>query len=777
MIMKSFVLLIYFFLLMPLGFGQGVMGEEDLRNFKSADLTEAQLIQIEGELASLNTSIEDTREMSIEKGMPEVQFELLVERINNLKKIAAESDNVLQEKEVDLVPLSVDSDFEKKGGWVFGSEIFSNKALSFEPNQSISTPDAYVLGAGDELQVVIYGVQQFTQTVRVTKNGTIFLANIGSINIGGLQLGAAMQLIERKAGSIYQTLSSGRSELSVTVSDFKTIQVTMIGVEQPGNYTISSLGTVFNALHIAGGPNKNGTYRNIELIRNNTVFKVIDLYDFLTAGDLSSNLALKNNDIIRVPTYQTRVEVTGEVKRPGLFELKDEEGFEELMLYFAGFSEGAYLKNIQLTTTTDAELRIKTISKEEFGSISFKPGDKLRVGKLLFSYENKVRISGAVFRPFDYELEDGMKISDLLSKADGLTDDAYGQRALILRKGEKLQAEIIGVNLIEILENPDSEENILLLKNDELIVSSVLLLKEKQNVIIAGEVINPGEFSYAKNLTLYDLIILAGGFKESASTKVEIARTTDSSSTDTKIITLEIDRQLKSNSENFKLLPNDVVSIRKILNYNLAEEISLVGEINYPGTYAIKSQNERIGDLILRAGGLNEKANPNGIKIIRKSNMSSTTTEDDNVVIIPIDYEKILKNPDTKTNIIVQKGDQILVERLVQTTAVSGAVAMETEIPVKGNKSARYYINSSGGFAENAKKKKTYVIYSNGIAKTTKNFILFKVYPKPEFGSIVVVPEKSEKVGGLSMQEIVGLSAILSSATGITIAIISLVTP
>lgn len=775
--MKGFLLIFSFILLIPISLSQGVISSEDLENFDAAELSEVQLFQIQTELESMNTTLESSRALIIEKGMPLAQFNLLSERLSKLKKQHNKPEISEQKIEFEHPPLSVASDFEKKDGWVFGSEIFSNKSLSFEPNQSLSTPDAYVLGAGDELQVVIYGIQQFTETVRVSKNGTIFLSNIGSVNVGGLQLGAAVQLINKKAASIYQTLNNGRSDLSVTISEFKTIQVTMIGVEQPGNYTLSSLASVFNGLHMAGGPSENGSYRNIELIRNNKIFKKIDLYDFLTAGDLSSNLSLQNNDIIRVPTYTTRVEVTGEVKRPGLFELKEGENFERLLLYCSGFTENAYTKNIQLTTATDAEYKIETIPKSAFKTIVFKSGDKLKIGKLLSSFENMVSISGAVYRPFEYELVDGMRISDLLNKADGLTDDAFAERALILRRDEKLQAEIIGVNLLDIIANPDSDENILLVKNDELIVSSISELKEDQNIVIAGEVSNPGEFAYAKNLTLYDLIIMAGGFKTSASNKVEIGRISDSTTKETKIITLEIDPLLESNTQNFKLEPNDIVSVRRLLNYNLAEGISLVGEINYPGIYAIRSDNERIGDLIARSGGLNERANPNGIKIIRKLNINSSTTEDDNVVIIPIDYESILKNPNSKANILIQKGDEIRVERLVETTAVSGAVAMETEIPVKNNKSAKYYIKSSGGFSDNANKKKTYVIYSNGVAKTTKNFGLFEIYPNPEFGSTIVVPEKSEKPDGLSTQEIVTLSAILSSATGITVALISLVTP
>ncbi|WP_066759140.1 SLBB domain-containing protein [Crocinitomix algicola] len=776
--MKKLLTLFSFIFICNYCFSQDIIGYEDLSNFDVSLLTDKELYAIHKELNARNMTLADARPIVIEKGMSQEQFKLLEER---LALIDPQEEDIIdmESKALDYkhIPYSEESDFEKKDGWIYGSEIFANKALSFEPNQVLSSPEAYQLGTGDQLEVVIFGVQQFSQTVRINQNGTIFLKNIGAVAIGGLQLGAASQLIKDKASKIYKTIQTGNSQISVTITDFKTIQVTMIGVIQPGNYALSSLSTVFNALHVAGGPNKNGTYREIQLIRNNTIYKTIDLYDFLTAGDLTGNVSLQNNDIIRVPTYQKRVEVIGEVKRPGLFELIDGETFDDLMTYCSGFNEGAYTKNIKLTTTTESEYKITTVTQDKFDALEFKSGDKLQVDKIRETYENRVIVSGAVFRPAEYELTDGMRVLDLLQKADGTTADAFTDRALIVRRDEKLQPEIIGVNLLKIQEDPSSEDNIPLLKDDELIVSSITDLKESQSVVLSGEVMNPGIFQFANNMSLYDLIILGGGLKTSASTKVEIARTSSNESNETKIIQVEIDLSLNSTSSNYQLQPNDVISVRKQFNYSEAEEISLAGEVQYPGTYAIKSENERVGSVIDRSGGLTNRANPKGIKIIRQLDINSTSLEDNSVVVIPINYEAIKKNPDSKANILIQEGDEIRVEKLVETTVVTGAVEMETEIPINGNKSAKYYIKASGGFKENANKKKTYVIYSNGMAKTTKRFAFFKFYPKPDFGSTIIVPEQAEKVDGLTTQEMVALSAILSSATGVTVAIISLLKP
>ncbi len=785
--MKNVLLFLFCFLAIPACFGQKIFEEENLSTVKVRLLSEAELIQINQTLKDQNISITELRTIAVQKGMSQQEFELLEKRLEELE---VTGNNSTENKTVDQskpTKQDLNAQIEKPNDpqsdtWVYGSEIFANKALSFEPNQSLSTPDAYLLGTGDELEVVIYGIQEFTQTTRIDKQGKIFLRNIGSVQVGGLALGAAIQLIEKKASTIYSTLASGRSQLSVTVTNFKTIQITMIGVKQPGNYTLSSLATVFNALHIGGGPSENGSYRNIELIRNNEVIKTIDLYRFLTKGDLSGNVGLQNNDIIRVPTYQTRVEVVGAVKRPGMFELKPTEGFDALIEYASGFAENAYLKTAQLTTTTDTELKIQTIAKDEFNTISFKPGDKLRIGELLETYQNKVTISGAVYRPSDYELTEGMTIYDLVMQADGLTEDAFAGRALLMRKGNQLQPTVIGLNLTAILADSGAVANIPLERDDELIVSSVNELKETLNVRIAGEVLEPGSYEYAENLTVYDLVLIAGGFKESASNKVEIARIPtgkggDSSRVEPQIFTIQIDQGFEKNAQNFELQPYDVVSVRKARNYKMIEEVMVAGEVNFPGTYAIQQENERIGDIIARSGGLKDRANIKGIKIVRNANVNRTSEEDDGTIIIPIDYKKIVNNQNSDANIRVRNGDQIYVERLIQTTKVNGAVAIETEIPIKRSKSARYYVNAAGGFKQEANKKKTYVIYANGMAKTTKNFLLFKVYPKPDYGSSIIVPEKNINQDGMTTQEVVALSTILSSITGITIAIITLVQP
>jgi protein involved in polysaccharide export with SLBB domain len=777
---KLFLLFLFSLGILFTGFSQTILSAQDLSKVNVSMLSQSDIDKIKSELQTQNITIEDLKVISLSKGMPIEQFNLLEQRLNTIQS----SDLLI--KEIDLQPKEIeekekiDVRIESHSTSVFGSEIFLNSRLSFEPNQQLATPSTYELGTGDELQIVIYGIQQFVQNVRINKEGKIILNNIGEIHLAGLQFGAAIELIKRKSSRIYTTLSSNQSEISVTLTNIKSIQITMIGVKKPGNYSVSSLSTVFNALHASGGPNENGSFRAIELIRNGKVIKTIDLYDFLLKGDLSSNVNLQNDDIIRVPPYLKRVKLIGEVQRQGVFDLKLDENFRDLLVYCSGFKENAYSHSIELTRMTDKELKLLTIENEDFDSLQLYSGDVIEIGKILSSFENRVSIKGAVYRPKRFELKEGMRISDLIKLADGLTDDAFKERALLVRQGKDLMPEIIGVNLNEIISSSGgSASNILLQKEDELIVPSKLEFQEKQNISIYGEVQMPGDYPYIRAITLYDLIVQAGGFKESASRKVEIARVVtqenETAAASSEIIQFEVAKDFVELTQNIPLKPFDVISIRKMPQYQFTKSVSISGASLFPGKYVISKPNERVGDIIQRAGGLTDKANEGGVKIIRSlevidlDNKSSLTS-----IVIPIDYKKISRNKNSKANINIKENDLIIIEELFQTVSVIGAVEMKSEVPIVRNKRAKYYINASGGFKGNAKKKGTYVIYANGMAARTSNFGFFKVYPKPDFGSQIVVPEKPVKENNVGTREIIGMSSVLTSITGMTIALINL---
>jgi len=762
---------------------------QDLSKVRVEDLSDPQIDKIRSEMKKRNLALEDLQNLAYSKGMSPVQFSILSDRLKlsvqqelSMSESAKEKEETTQVKNQKTTSkTAVQSEKYQK---IFGSEIFSNAQLSFEPNQSLATPGGYVLGPGDELEIILYGMQQFQQTTRVTKEGFVTVPNVGSVKVGGLQFGAALELLKKKSGVIYTSLKSGASELSVSLTNFKTIQVTIIGALNPGNYNVSSLATAFNALHSAGGPGENGSFRSIELIRKGKVIKVIDLYAFLSKGDISGNLNLQNDDIIRVPPYANRVEIEGEVKRPGIFELKNGEGLSELLTYCSGYTENAYHGAVSVTRMSDKKKKIITIDKTGFDTLKLESGDLIKVDPILDLYENRILVKGAVYHPGEYQLVEGMRISDLINKADGFREDAYLERALLIREQPDMLKEVVGVDLRAIKSSPGSVNDLLLKNEDELVVPSAFDFEENRTVEVNGEILNPGKFPFIRKMKLYDLIIQAGGVKESAAEIVEISRVTNTDSTGLKIeaetIMLTVLEDLSNDSSNIELMPFDIVSIRKKSSYNMVNSVHVEGEVLYPGKYGIGEKNERISSIIERAGGLNDKANSNGVKIIRTidyvDDLDPMTIER-KVITVPVDYRRILRNKKHRSNVRVLPGDKIVIEQNIQTVKVVGEVELCSQLPKVRNKRAKFYINTAGGFKDQADKRKVYVIYANGYARKTKSFLFFKSYPKPEYGSQVVVPRKPEDKKRMTTGELVGISGVLSSVTGMTIALIKLLQP
>jgi protein involved in polysaccharide export with SLBB domain len=781
-----------------------LFSSQNLSQFKVETLTDAQINSIKLEMKKRNLTVEDLGRVAMMKGMTEEQFTLLSEKLNQKttpinafeklkptepintsdkltpKKIAEPDKNTKSEE--DINPETTEEPIpEEPKSLIFGSELFSSKQLNFEPNQSLATPPTYIVGAGDQLQIVIYGMQQYAEEVIVNKEGFIMLTNIGNVKAGGIQFAALLELLRKKCSYVYSSLKTGASDISVSISAFKTIQVTLIGVKNPGNYSVSSLATVFNALHAGGGPDENGSYRTIELIRNGKVIKVIDLYAFLCKGDISSNLNLQNDDIIRVPPYTKRVQVMGEIKKPGIFELKNQETYKDLLEYCSGYTDDAYTNKVLVTRISNKERKLISLEKNSMDTFGLISGDQIQVDSVLSTFENRISISGAVFRAGFYELTPSMKITDLIDKADGLTEDAHLTRALLIRQRSDLKKEIMGVNLKEIQLNPASKSNFVLKKEDQLIVPSVFEFEEESVVEITGEILKKGKYPYVRNLSLFDLIIQAGGLKESANGIVEISRIIKSDSlaksNESEIIALNLKDGVESEAKNILLKPYDIISIRKSPIYNTINSVFIEGEVLYPGKYGIGKKNERIGEILSRAGGFNDMANVNGVKIIREieyvDDLDSMKVKTKKITI-PINYESIRRNSKSKSNISVRGGDKIVVERLIQTVSVTGEVELTSEIPLIRGKSARYYINAAGGFKEDALKKRVYVVYANGIAKKTNSFLFFRFYPKPDFGAQVVVTKKADNTKKLSNTEVIGISSILTSITGMTVALIKL---
>jgi protein involved in polysaccharide export with SLBB domain len=794
-IITVFLLLLVFFQSGSL-LAQDLLKGSDLSTVKVDYLSDADIAKIKSQLKANNTTIEQVEPMALAKGMSATEFAKLKERLGSKttpdtvpkKANLDEKDEEFGRKQEKIINQKKVKD--SLNSLVFGSELYDNPTLNFEPNLKLATPINYVLGPGDELQVSVYGVQEFNASIPVTTEGKINIQYVGQISVSGMTIEAATQKIKSAISRVYSTVRSGQSQVGISLTRIRTIKVTLIGSKQPGNYSVSSLSTVYNALFLGGGPGKNGSYRNIELLRNNKVYKNIDIYKFLVNGDQSDNVGLKDNDVIRIPAYSERVTVEGQVKRPGIFEMKQGETFKDLLSFASGFNEFAYTSSVNVLQKTDKEFKVKDIKSADYGVYKPFSGDVFRVSKILNRFENRIKIEGAVFRPDTYSFYDGMRISDLIAQADGLKEDAYANRATIVRLKSDLTTEAVNVNLSKALAG-DVEANISLRKEDVVTVYSILDFVEEFKITIDGEIKKPGVYDYHDNLTLNDLLVQAGGLTGSASKRVEVARMIKSDEIDetnpnrVQLFNLEITSGNNEQIKNFGLAPFDVINIRRMAVYEKPEMITIIGSVNYTGKYVLAGKKEKIYNLIQRAGGLTSVANLDGVKIKRpiqakqieelenvdlnlgkkdsiQNKVVKKLKEDLKFATIPVDWRKIVKDPNDKTNVTLFPGDEIEVAAYNEGVKVTGNVLLTSEIPYDKGKGFGYYLDAVGGTDAKGWKKKAYVIYPNGKAAVSNTFFFIRSYPRVLPGSQIVVPEKPE-TRKMSTGEWVSIGSVITS--------------
>ena len=794
---KIFIVIILFIALFQTSTlrAQDILKGKDLSTVQVDLLTDGDVTKIKTQLESSNMSIDQVESMALSKGMSAAEFAKLKNRLATtatLDKTNAKNVNSGDElggRKQEAVGNNKEKDVANS--FVFGSELFDNPNLNFQPNLKIATPVNYVLGPGDELQVSVNGVQEFNASVPVTVEGKVNVQYVGQIAVAGLTIEVATQKIKGAISRIYSTVRSGQSQVTVSLSGIRTIMVTIIGSKQPGNYSISSLATVYNALFLGGGPGVNGTYRNIELIRNNKVYKNIDIYRFLVSGNQSDNVGLKDNDVIRIPAYTNRVTLEGAVKRPGIFEMKKGENFSHLLAFASGFNEFAYTSSVNVIQKTGKEFKVADIQESQYSSYVPLNGDEYRVSKILNRFENRIIINGAVFRPNTYSFYEGMRVSDLIKQAEGLKEDAYLKRARIVRLKEDLTKEIVNVDLATAMTG-NATTNIVLKKEDVVTVYSVLDFKEEYKVTIEGEINRPSVYDYQDNLTLNDLIIAAGGLTGSASKRVEIARMIraeeidDTNPNKVELFNIEITPDSNEQLTNFVLKPFDIVNIRRMAVIHKPEMVTVTGSVTYPGKYVLAGKKEKIYDVIKRAGGLTSLASLNGVKIKRPikkgqiedlENIDLNLGEKDSIqnklekklkeevkfATIPVDWGKVIKNQSSNANVTLLPGDEIDVSPFNETVKVAGNVLLTSEIPYNKNKGFNYYLDAVGGLDAKGWRKKAYIIYPNGEAAVSHKVLLFfRSNPTVLPGSQIVVPEKPE-TEKMSAAQWVSIASVLVS--------------
>ena len=676
---------------------------------------------------------------------------------------------------------------EAPGCNIFGHSLFSNRNLSFEPSANLATPVNYRLGPGDEVIIDIWGASENTIRQTISPEGTILVRGLGPVHLSGMTVKEANSFLQREFSKIYSGISGTEpnSEIKLTLGDIRTIQINIMGeVSVPGTYTLSAFSTVFHALYRAGGVNRIGSLRSIKVVRDGKTFADLDVYDFIMKGKMKDDIRLQEGDVIIVDPYQSLVEIVGKVKRPMFYEMKPTETVATILNYAGGFTGDAYKKAIRLVRKSGREHQVFNVDEMDYSVFRLDDGDMITIDAVLDRFENRVEVRGAVYRAGLYQLDGTVNtVKQLIKKAEGLRGDAFLNRVIIDREHEDLSHEIIAIDLGGLLNGTIAD--IPLQKNDILYIPSITDLKEEETVAIYGEVANPGTFLFSKNMTIEDLLVQAGGLlEEAATTRVEVTRrikdpkSTSFSSVLGKTFTFDIKDGfiVGGNAENFYLEPFDAVYIRRSPAYRRQQNVVVAGEVLFSGSYSLLKKNERLSDLVSKAGGVTPDAYVKGARLIRKLSDEERRRQNDAIRMaqngegkdsisiqklnlsetytVGIDLEKALANPKSDFDLVLREGDVLYIPEYVNTVKISGSVMYPNTVVYQKGKNLKFYINQAGGYGNMAKKKKVYVVYMNGTVSRLKARNASAIEP----GCEIIVPSKAEKKH-MAMAEILGISS------------------
>jgi protein involved in polysaccharide export with SLBB domain len=792
------------------------------------ELSDNQIKQIMQQAQANNLTDTQLLQSLQARGLPPEQSRILQARIDSIKKAngitndkslktQSSEDKLLQSRKLNYNPDTTLIDTQRTQKIVtmfqpkiFGSEMFKNNNLKFEPNLKIATPVNYIVGPEDQLNISVYGNSVVDWKLDVSPEGNINIPGVGVLNVAGKTFEQATASIKSKLIANNYAIGRGTS-LQVSLGNIRSIKVIIVGeVVKPGTYTLPSLATAFNALSSAGGPNDVGSYRKIEIIRNNRVIRTLDIYDFLVKGSQKDNISLQDQDVIRVPSYQIRVDLRGEVKTPALFEVLPGENLDDVIRFSGGFSDQAYTARIKVTQVSDQQRRLTDVFENDYKNYIPLRGDKYVVDRILDRYTNRVTILGAVFRPGEFELQNGLTISQLIKNAGGLKEDAFTGRGSIIRLNTDNSKQQLSFNVNDVLSKASAD--IRLQREDSVTISSKFDLRNEYKITIKGEVRKPGDFIYADSIKVADLIIRAGGFTEGASSKrIEVSRRvfdSDPRAVNTKVAqvySVNVSADLKTEDTNFSLQPYDIVSVYSLPGYETQKTVKVEGEVIYPGWYTIQKKNEKISDIIVRAGGLTQSADVEGgslkrdnaavlgvdktkidtialnkertdrLKRLQLTYKDTTTTDTTQLRnnFVGIDLKKILKKPGTNEDLILENGDVLRVPKQQQTVRVNGEVLYPSAVVYSNGKSFNEFVLNAGGFSPNALKSGAYVVYPNGTVKGTRKFLLFNNHPSVKPGSEIYVPKKPVKKGNTT-QEILAFTTGLASLGAIILGILNL---
>ena len=678
----------------------------------------------------------------------------------------------------------------ERSNQVFGRNIFNTRNLTFEPSVNIATPLNYRLGPGDEVIIDIWGASQNTIRQQISPDGTINIQKIGPVNLNGLTISEANDYLKKTLNKIYNGLNNTNdptSDIRLTLGSIRTIQINVMGeVVQPGTYSLSSFATVFHALYRAGGVSDIGSLRNVQLVRNGKNITTIDVYQFIMKGNIQDDIRLQEGDVVIVPAYDVLVKIDGKVKRPMRFEMKKDENLSTLISYAGGFDADAYTRSLRVVRQNGQEYEVNTVKDLDYSVYKMRNGDVVTAEAILNRFTNKLEIRGAVYRPGIYQLNGKLNtVRELVNEAQGLTGDAFLNRAVLYRQREDLTTEVIPVDIKAIMDG--TSQNIILAKNDILYIPSIHDLEDRGDVVIHGEVAKPDSYPYADNMTLEDLIIQAGGLREAASVvrvdvsrRIKNPRSTVDNDTIGQIYTFSLKEGfVVDGTPGFILQPYDEVYVRRSPGYQAQQNVVVEGEILFGGSYAMTSREERLSDLINKAGGTTNYAYLRGAKLTRvategekkrmgdvirlmsrqlgEAMMDSLDIHVEDHFTVGIDLEKALANPGSTADIVLREGDVVFIPKSTNTVKINGAVMVPNTVSYIAGKNIDYYLNQAGGYSDNAKKSKKFIVYMNGQVTKVKGSGKKQIEP----GCEIIVPSRSKK--RTNVGEILGYATSFSS--------------
>ena len=778
LIKKVLVILI---LLPSIVFSQEI---NDLKNIKSLDqMSDTDLIEYWDQAQKRGYSLDQIKILARAQGASEsdiLKFENRIKKIKPNEKTDTADLDETQNEISSIFGLKIEKDesgqedevsvFTDLG--IFGSSFFNNPNINSSPQLNIATPGSYELGPGDELTISIWGAAENEYNSLISREGYLKIERIGPVYLSGLTISEAKVKLKNRLSKIYSGINSSVNKVFFDLSllNTRSIIINISGnVTAPGTYTLSSLTSPLNAIYAAGGPSENGSYREINIIRGGEKVHSIDLYDYFVKGQLKS-FSLRDQDVILVPTYKNRVFLQGEFKRDGIYELKENETISDLLFYNGGISSFGVKNEIYIQTIQGINKSVKTVYKDNFKKYILKDGDIIEARKVSDEFTNIVTVEGAVMIPGQYELDKTKDVQMLIKKAGGLKRSALKTRAYLIREVDGFQQEVKTIDLVS--------ENHELRNNDKLVIASIEELSPEKNITINGEINSPGLYTFFKGMTIVDLILMSGGVNDSGSNNgITVYRSTYDETMQNPVETITVDLNDEydnlSSSQNIELKKDDLIIVRSKAGYQSVGFVSVEGLVKSPGNYAIKNNKYSVFDIIKDFGGFLPDAELNGIKIKRPVDVKkleelvsdSLEIEIDKFIEVGLNIEKILKSNGSldQYNLVLKNGDEIIVPKADNSIEVSGEVQKPTAISYYKGLTSISAVNKSGGFTNNAKRSRLYVVYQNGDIGSTKKFLFFNNYPKLLPGSKIFIPKKPESKSTTSVGEIVGYTTSLVS--------------